>query len=70
MLPMLRYSSPEVSESLAGLPVAPRARGLVLFRLGVLAVRMVLAPWSRLEAAPIGCGSPREPPTACSSSGL
>jgi len=37
----------------ACLPVAPRAQGIASFRLGVLAVLIVLAPWSSLEAAPI-----------------
>jgi hypothetical protein len=35
------------------LPVAPRAQGIAFFRFGVLAVLLVLAPWSSLEAAPI-----------------
>ena len=35
------------------LGLAPTTQGIALFRLGVLAVLMVLAPWSSLEAAPI-----------------
>jgi len=53
MSPMPRYGRPKASERPAGLPDASRALGITFFRLGVLAVLMVLAPWSSLEAAPI-----------------